>query len=51
MMEGKVQCDSARRMFASEIVIPVVVLAALGGVALAAQDKYTVESAQWARVL
>ncbi len=32
-----------RRMFASEIVIPVVVLAALGGVALAAQDKYTVK--------
>jgi hypothetical protein len=30
-------------MFASEIVIPVVVLAALGGVALAAQDKYTVK--------
>jgi len=32
-----------RRMFASEIVIQVVVLAALGGVALAAQDKYTVK--------
>jgi hypothetical protein len=30
-------------MFASEIVITVVMLAALGGMALAAQDKYTVQ--------
>jgi Cytochrome P460 len=32
-----------KRMFASEIVIMVVMLAALGGVVLAAQDKYTVQ--------
>lgn len=32
-----------KRMFASKIVIPVVMLAALGGMALAAQDKYTVQ--------
>jgi hypothetical protein len=32
-----------KRMFASEIVITIVMLAALGGVVLAAQDKYTVQ--------
>ena len=32
-----------KHMFASEIVITVVMLAALGGMALAAQDKYTVQ--------
>ena len=32
-----------KRMFASGIVITVVTLAAMGGMALAAQDKYTVQ--------
>jgi Cytochrome P460 len=32
-----------KRVFASEIVVPVVLLAGLGGIALAAQDKYTLQ--------
>jgi Cytochrome P460 len=43
MAEGEISMPQRKHMFAFEIVIMVAMLAALGGVVLAAQDKYTVK--------
>jgi hypothetical protein len=43
MTEGKNSMPQRKRVFASEIMTMVVMFAALGGVVLAAQDKYTVQ--------